>query len=57
VAITGAVAMLVDRAMTLLRARPSDPLSAVLPIGVLALCVAAAAFAEPLARVSERLGR
>lgn len=57
VAIAGVVAMLVDRAMTLVRARPTDPLSAVLPIGVLALCVVVGACAEPLARAAERLGR
>ena len=56
-AITVAIAMLVDQAMTLLLRRPADPVSAVLPIGVLAISVAVAVCAEPLARLSERLGR
>lgn len=57
VAITIAIAMLVERAMTLLLRRPADPLSAVLPVGVLAVSVAVAACAAPLARLSERLAR
>ena len=55
IAITGAVAMIVDRAMAL--AVPAEPLSAVLPSLVLVACIAAAVFAEPLARVVGQLRR
>jgi len=55
IAITGAVAMIVDRAMAL--AVPAEPLSAVLPSLVLVACIAAAVFAEPLARAVGQLRR
>ena len=55
IAITGAVAMIVDRAMAL--AVPAEPLSAVLPSLVLVACTAAAVFAEPLARAFGQLRR
>jgi hypothetical protein len=55
IAITGAVAMIVDRAMAL--AVPAEPLSAVLPSLVLVACTAAAVFAEPLARAVGQLRR
>jgi uncharacterized membrane protein (DUF441 family) len=57
VAVAVAIAMLVDRAMTLLLRHPADPLSAVLPVSVLAIGVAVAVCAGPLARLSERLDR
>jgi hypothetical protein len=55
IAIAGAVAMIVDRAMAL--AVPAEPLSAVLPSLVLVACTAAAVFAEPLARAVGQLRR
>jgi len=56
-AIAVAIAMLADRSMTLLLRRPVDPLSGVLPIGVLVTSVVIAVYAGPLARLSERLDR
>lgn len=56
-AVAMAVAMLVDRSMTLLLRRPADSLSAVLPVSVLVTSVAIAVCAGPLARLSERLDR
>jgi uncharacterized protein YhdP len=56
-AVTIAVAMLVERAMRWLAPRSSDPMSAVLPIGVLVASLAVAALAAPLARLAERLNR
>ena len=53
--IAGAVAMTVDRVMAL--TVPAEPLSAVLPSIVLAVCVAVAVFAAPIARTSEQLRR
>jgi len=55
IAVMGAVAMIVDRAMAL--AVPAEPLSAVLPSLVLVACTAAAVFAEPLARAVGQLRR
>jgi len=57
VAIAIALAMVVDRLMTLLLRRPVDPLSGVLPIGLFAISVVIAVYAAPLARLSERLSR
>jgi hypothetical protein len=57
VALTVAVAMLTERSMRWLLRRPTDPLSAVLPLGVLAASVAVAVSASALARLSERPDR
>lgn len=57
VALAVVVAMLVERAMTWLMRRPTDPLSAVLPVTVLVTSVAIGAFAGRLAGVCERLHR
>jgi hypothetical protein len=57
VAVAIAAAMLADRAMLWLSPRPADPLSALLPLGVLAASVVAAASSDALARGCERLRR
>ena len=48
-ALAGAVSMLAHRALAVLG--PSEPLGYVVPLVVLAACVAAAAFANPIARI------
>lgn len=55
VASAGAIAMVVHRTMALLG--PAEPLGAVLPALVLVACALTWAFAPPIARAWERLGR
>ena len=55
VALTGATAMLVHRAMS--RLGPAEPLGAVVPFLVIVACALAALFAGPIARALERLER
>ena len=52
VALTGATAMLVHRAMS--RLGPPEPLGAVVPFIVIVACALAALFAGPIARAFER---
>ena len=55
VALTGATAMLVHRAMS--RLGPAEPLGAVVPFLVIVACALAALLAGPIARAVERLER
>jgi hypothetical protein len=55
VALTGATAMLVHRAMS--RLGPAEPLGAVVPFLVVVACALAALLAGPIARALERLER
>jgi hypothetical protein len=55
VALTGATAMLVHRAMS--RLGPAEPLGAVVPFLVIVACALAVLFAGPIARALERLER
>lgn len=55
VALTGATAMLVHRAMS--RLGPPEPLGAVVPFLVIVSCALAALLAGPIARALERLER
>ena len=57
VAIAVAVAMLVERSLTLLLPRPTDPLSSVLPLTVLVASVVVAVIAGSVAQLVERFGR
>lgn len=57
VSIVFAIAMITDRAMSLLSRQPADPLASVLPLSVLAGSVAAAYFSDALARSAGRLRR
>ena len=57
VAIVFAIAMITDRAMSLLSPRPADPLASALPLGVLVVSVVAAYFSGALARSAGRLRR
>jgi len=55
IALTGATAMLVHRAMS--RLGPAEPLGAVVPFLVIVACALAALLAGPIARALERLER
>lgn len=57
VAIAIASAMITDRAAQLLSGRPADPLSASVPVVVLAIAIVAAVCSEALARVYARVRR
>ena len=57
VAIAVAVAMVVERSLTVLLPRPADPLSSVLPLTVLVASVVVAVIAGSVAQLVERLGR
>ena len=55
IALVGAIAMLVHRAMA--RLGPAEPLGAVVPFLVLVACALTALWAGPIARAAERLER
>jgi hypothetical protein len=55
IALVGAIAMLVHRAMS--RLGPAEPLGAVVPFLVIVACALTALCAGPIARASERLDR
>ena len=54
IALVGAVAMLVHRAMS--RLGPTEPLGGVVPFFLIVACALTALLAGPLARAWERLG-
>jgi hypothetical protein len=55
VAVAIAVAMITDRTMQLFARQPADPLSAALPVSVLAVSIVVAVFSGAVARVREHL--